>query len=168
MTVNRVMPTGRVDRVVSRWAAELALDACGEVCELGRTAPRRYGPQVARVRHLAGPDQCQGMAPVDTVLAVCELWRARWGPEQLAVLTGRLHPGGRLLFVEPVAVTGASGMVQRLLDLVLPRRSRRLRFCRVITDDLRAVGLTPIRVERVSVDRVGRVRSFVVGEAVRR
>lgn len=168
MTVNRVMPTGRVDRIVSRWAAALALDACGEVCELGRDAPRRYGPHVAHVRRVAGPAEAATMAPVDTVLAVCELWRDRWGRRELEALAGRLRPGGRLLFVEPVAVTGVSGVVQRLLEVVVPRRSRPPRFCGVVTDDLRAAGLTPIRVERVSADRVGRVRSFVVGEAIRR
>jgi hypothetical protein len=160
------MATRRVDLLVRDLAAELALEARGEVCELGWSAPRRYGPAVAHVRHLTRPGDAAAMAPVDTVLAVCELWRERWGADELAALAGRLRPGGRLLFVEPVAVTGASGVVQRLVDALVPGRWRRLRYRRAITDELRAAGLTPVRIDRISADRAGRVRCFVVGEAV--
>jgi hypothetical protein len=166
VTVDRPNSTSRVDRIVRRSAAELTPDARGDVLLLGRPESCRWGPAVSSLRHHRDPGELGVVAPVDTIVSVCELWRPEWDPRQLGALAGRLRPGGRLLFVEPVSVTGASGVVQRLAELATPWRRRRLRFARALPDELRAAGFVPVRIDRICADRVGRVRSFVVGIAV--
>jgi hypothetical protein len=161
------LPTGKLGSAVVDATASLADLADGDVVDLGLAVPRRYPPGVRSVRALAGPGQADSLEPCDTVVSVLALWHPSWTAERLAALAGRLRPGGSVLFVEPVAVVGPSGWLQRLVT-PLTRWRYGLAFDRRVPDDLRAAGLTLTTLERTTVDRRGRVRTLAVGVAQRR
>lgn len=155
---------GDVDRLVRRAVGRLSEQARGEVLLLGHRVPVRLPACTAPPRHLDGPDGLDRVDGIDTVLSVCELWRPHWDEHELGRLARRLRPGGRLLFVEPVAVTGASRVVQRLARPALERRLG-FGFDRDLAPVLRSIGLPPGTLDRLTADRWGRVRCFVAGVA---
>lgn len=159
--------TGRVDRFLDSAAAELARDARGDVLELGLAAVDVDPPRVRRVQRVDAATDLSSVGEVDTIVSVAALAFPHWTPSRLESLTRRLRPGGRVLFVEPVAVAGVSGAVQRVVRPLLRARYG-LPFERTVVDELRAVGLVPTSVVRTSIDPVGRVRTFITGVACRR
>jgi hypothetical protein len=163
---DRATPRGRLGRAVAVAAASQRARAAGVVLEVGDTPSGAYPDAVTEVRRIDGPEGLASAGPVDAVVSVCELWRPVWTRERLEVLAGLLPDEGRLLFVEPVAVTGLSGRAQRVVAPVL-RRVHGIGFDRRLLDDLRVAGLVPTSVDRASIDRVGRVRTIVTGVAHR-
>jgi SAM-dependent methyltransferase len=148
-------------------STRLARQASGSVLVLGCDPSGLGAAGGTGASRLSSPVDIEGVEPVDTVLTTCELWRAAWDEERLAALRAALRPDGRLLFVEPVRVTGTSGVAQRLAAPSLRRRYG-MSFDRVVPEVLRGAGLVPIRLDRLSLGRWGRVVSFVTGVAVPR
>jgi hypothetical protein len=154
--------------VVADELARLVPLAQGEVLELGWRTERRYPSAVTGVRCLDGdPGGAGGGAQVDTIVSVCELWRPAWTTGRLRALFERLRPAGRLLVVEPVAVVGLSGRVQRLARPLTVALSG-VAFDRDLPAEVRCAGLVPTTVVRTSIDPVGRVRTVARVVASRR
>lgn len=165
--ISPTLRRGPLGRALADALASLVPIAEGEVAELGPALPRRYPPAVSSVKALEGPADLQALEALDTIVSVCELWRRCWGPPELEDLTNRLRPGGRLLLVEPIAVVGVSGRVQRVArPLTLARHG--LAFDRDLVGELRSAGLITTSVVRTSVDPVGRVRTVVAATLARR
>jgi hypothetical protein len=137
------------------------------VLVLGWDPPGLASAGGRHIQRLSHPSRVQEVEPVNTVLATCELWRSTWDEACLSGLRAALRPEGRLLFVEPVRVTGTSGVAQRVLAPALRRRYG-MSFDRVVPDLLRDASLVPVRLDRLSLGRWGRVVSFVTGVAVAR
>lgn len=160
-------PRGRVGRFLRRSAKELALDARGDVVELGALAPGVYPAAVRSLQRLEDPAEVGSVRGADTICSVGSLWRAEWTADRIEALVAALRADGLLLFAEPVAVVGVSGRVQRVVGPVSVR-TLGVAFDRPLVDDLRRSGLVVTSVVRTSLDPVGRVRTVAVGRAVRR
>ena len=138
--------------------------------ELDQRARRMFARAEGRVLDLGDyssfslPELAEASARYDTIVSVMQISIAPDARSFCSNIARLLTADGRLLFLEPTAVVGVAGKVQRAFGPWVRRTSGR-RFDYDIPALIRSAGLSIGDCERVSVAALWPYRSFVEGAA---